>query len=70
MARRDDEQVEIPDTTGVRESDSGLALLVSIEGKTHWIPKKLIHDDSETYKKGISGTLVVPEWFALKEGLI
>lgn len=35
-----------------------------------WIPKSVISDDSEIWKKGDEGTLVVAEWFAMKEGLI
>lgn len=35
-----------------------------------WVPQSLVHDDSEVYKLGQKGTLVLPEWFALKEGLI
>lgn len=31
-----------------------------------WIPKSLIHDDSEVWKEGQRGDLVVPEWFAEK----
>lgn len=34
-----------------------------------WIPKSVIHDDSEVWKKGDRGKLVIPEWFALKEGI-
>lgn len=34
-----------------------------------WVPKSLIHDDSEVYKEGTKGTLVVARWFAEKEGL-
>jgi len=57
--------------TAVRESER--ALLVDVgakDGRNHWIPKSLIHDDSEVWKLGQSGELVVPEWFALQEGLI
>ncbi len=50
--------------------DSGKALLCLIEGTGVWIPKSLIEDDSEVYRKGDEGTLIVPEWFAVKEGLV
>ena len=33
-----------------------------------WIAKSQITDDSEVYKKGTSGTLVVSEWLAEKKG--
>lgn len=35
----------------------------------HWIPKSVITDDSEVWKDGDAGTLVVEDWFAEKEGL-
>lgn len=34
-----------------------------------WIPKSQIHDDSEVYKPGTSGKLVITGWFAEREGL-
>jgi len=52
----------------IRETDR--ALLVRLEdGDEHWIPKSVIHDDSEVYELGGEGTLVVQGWFARKEGL-
>lgn len=33
-----------------------------------WIPKSQITDDSEVYKSGTSGELIVTEWFARKQG--
>jgi hypothetical protein len=59
-------QVELEDATGVRETDA--ALLVEYEGDEQWIPKKLIHDDSEVYEEGHTGTLVIPEWKAEELG--
>ena len=62
------ELAKIP-ATAVRESER--AILVDVgDRRNHWIPKSLIHDDSEVWKLGQSGELVVPEWFALQEGLI
>lgn len=46
------------------------ALKVLIEGETFWIPKSVVHDDSEVYEKDHEGVLVVQEWFAEKEGLV
>lgn len=64
---RNDELAELG-CTALRETDK--ALYVDLGDKKTWIPKSLIHDDSEVWKAGQSGTLVIPEWFALKEGLI
>ena len=56
------------------ESATTKAILVVMEsGAKHWIPKKLIHDDSEVWGAGSGecgpGTLIVARWFAEKEGL-
>lgn len=50
------------------------ALRVDIGTRTLWIPKSVVHDDSEVYRAGhgddgSEGTLVVARWFAEKEGL-
>jgi hypothetical protein len=38
---------------------------------TLWVPKRAIHDDSETWdSKNNTGELIVHEWFAEKRGLI
>jgi hypothetical protein len=48
------------------ETDS--ALLIIIDGEEEWVPKSVIHDDSEVYEEGGEGTLVVEDWFARKKG--
>lgn len=59
---------EVEDVTV--EQETAKALLVKFDdGKTQWIPKSVIDDDSEVYKMGTSGKLIVKEWFAEKEGL-
>lgn len=45
------------------------ALLVLIAEDEYWIPKSVIHDDSEVYEMGTSGDLVIPLWFAQKENI-
>ena len=34
-----------------------------------WVPKSVVHDDSEIREEGDQGTLVVKQWFADREGL-
>jgi hypothetical protein len=46
------------------------AAYVIIDGAGHWIPQSTIHDDSEIWKEGDKGDLVLHEWFAIKEGLV
>jgi hypothetical protein len=57
----------------IRESDSGLALLVELEdlGDRVWIPKSVLHDDSEVFDNAdnATGKVVVKQWFAEKNGL-
>ena len=39
------------------------AILVC-EGEEVWIPTSQVHEDSEVYKTGTEGTLVIPRWVA------
>ena len=61
------DKVEIANVTEIRESER--ALLVRIDGHEHWIPKSHVHDDSECYKEGDTGTIVVSSWIAKERGL-
>ncbi len=50
-----------------RESDK--ALLIKIGDKEIWVPKSVIHDDSEAFDmKNAEGTVVVKRWWAEKNG--
>lgn len=52
----------------VGESDK--AILVRFEDNHQaWIPKSQVDDDSEVYSRHDSGTLIISEWWADKEGL-
>lgn len=64
-----DEMVSIDDCRVIDETPK--AIRVEVNGKRHWVPKSLVQDDSEVWslKNAGPGTLVVPEWFASKEGL-
>lgn len=63
----DEDEVRIADVKATRETDK--ALLVIIDGESQWIPKSQITADSDVWKKGDEGTLVITGWFATKEGL-
>lgn len=55
----------------LREAKSGLALLISVENEEIWVPKSILHDESdidETSEVGDEGDVVVPEWWAEQEG--
>ena len=61
--------VSFEDCRVVRETDE--ALLVVIEGEETWVPKSIVHDDSEVFDDGDNseGTLVLHEWWAEQKGL-
>lgn len=51
-------------------SETEKAILVELEsGDELWIPKSVVHDDSECYEDGHEGEVVVARWFAEKQGL-
>jgi hypothetical protein len=57
----------IDDCRVKRQTDK--AVLVEADGVEAWIPQSQIHDDSEVWKEGDEGTLVIPEWLAEAKGL-
>ena len=63
------DNVELDVDEVVRESDDAL-LCKFATGEQEWIPKSQIDDDSEVYKAGTDGVLVIPEWLALEKSLI
>ena len=48
------------------------AILVQIPGfeEPVWIPYSQIHDDSEIYAKGDTGSLIISRWIAEEKGLV
>ena len=58
--------------------DTGKALLVRVDESdpvnettddgTGWVPQSQIHEDSEVYQMGDSGSLVVTRWIAEQKG--
>lgn len=50
-------------------SKDALRIVMQQDRKLIWIPKSVIHDDSEVYGEGHQGDVVVEEWWADKEGL-
>lgn len=52
----------------VRETDK--ALCVELDGGVEqWVPKSVIHDDSEVWNAETTGELIVKYWWAEKNGL-
>ncbi len=64
-----DECVELEIDTPVA-GETSKAILVEFEGERMWIPKSMVHDDSEVYAQGHTGTLIVSRWIAEQKGLV
>ena len=62
--------VEFENAEAIASSDK--ALLIQFEDREEpvWIPQGQIHDDSEVYRRGDKGKLVLTEWIATEKGLI
>ena len=58
----------IENAKGIKATDK--ALLVLVEGQEVWIPQSQIHDDSEVWKAGDEGTLIIPDWLAVEKELM
>jgi hypothetical protein len=52
-----------------RTTDKALLVYIDDLGEEVWIPKSVIHDDSEVYSStGSTGELIVHSWWAEKNG--
>jgi len=52
--------------------ETSAAILVQVGDYEYWVPKSVVHDDSECWsaKDGQNeGKLIVADWWASKEGL-
>lgn len=56
----------------VRASEKALQIELFDLGETKWIPRSVIHDDSEVYDDGKNkeGEVVVNQWWATQENLV
>jgi hypothetical protein len=62
------EPCSLGDAQVIRETDK--ALLVDLDGSEVWVPKSVVHDDSEVWSaENAVGDLVVKYWWAAKNGL-
>jgi hypothetical protein len=65
--------VHLEDCEVVGETDKAIFVAIGDgikSGERMWIPKSQVHDDSEIWKLGQEGTLVITEWIAEQKGLI
>lgn len=66
------EENEAPEELGrgVCVEERQLAIRVVLAGVHYFIPKSVLHDDSEVYRLNDSGKLIVKHWWAEKEGWV
>lgn len=63
-------KVSLGKGSAIAETAQALRVKLSVDGgPSRWIPKSVLHDDSEVYENGHEGDVVVAEWWADKEGL-
>jgi hypothetical protein len=64
----DEEMAEISDVQVLKETEK--VVLCEIEGESIVIPRTLISEDSEIGNGEEYGTLIIPLWYADKNGLV
>ena len=51
-------------------AETSKAIKVELSGGAkHWIPRSVLSEDSEVYKEGTDGKLIIKTWFVEKEGI-
>lgn len=66
FAEDSNDPAEVGECKCIKETPN--AILVDKNGGQSWIPKSQIHDDSEVWKLGQKGKLVIFKWLAEKKG--
>ena len=61
--------VSLGNAAAFHQTDKAICVLSDEYGE-QWIPKSQIHDDSEIWKEGQEGELVVTEWYAKQKGWV
>ena len=64
-----DEGISLGAGKATRETAKALLVRLESEDSERWVPKSVLHDDSEVYEIGHEGEVVVKEWWARREGL-
>ena len=63
-----DDVRKIKNVKCIKSTDKAILVESSEWNGPVWIPQSQVHDDSEVWKEGDVGSLVVSEWFAEKKG--
>lgn len=64
-----DDPFALGEAKALGETEKALKVLLDGADEEMWVPKSCVHDDSEVWKKGDEGKLVVKTWFAEKNAL-
>lgn len=73
MGKTFEDKVEIEGAIVVRETEKALQVRANWDvgiQRLEWVPKSQIDDDSEVWKLGQMGTLIVSRWWAVKAGVV
>jgi hypothetical protein len=63
-------QAHFDNVVALRETDKALCCKLETHDRPIWFPLSHIDDDSEVWRVGDEGTLIVSEWLAAQKGLI
>jgi hypothetical protein len=75
VRRRSNEPVRFNNVRCLRATDRAIYLLIpAVPGRRAewrgWIPQSQIHDDSEVWRAGDTGQLVLTRWIAEQKGFV
>lgn len=65
-----EDYIEVEDCAGIGETQMAVKVIRHDTGMMFWVPKSVIHDDSEVWKTFTEGNLIVTKWWAEKRGLV
>lgn len=68
VIEHDEKHVSITPVECIRNTDKAILVVLS-NGDEHWVPQSHVHDDSEVYRRGDQGKLVISKWIARQRKL-
>jgi hypothetical protein len=64
-----DEKVNLGHARCIVQTPDAIQVQIDGEKTPRWIPQSQVHDDSDVYKLGTEGNLIVTLWWAEQKGL-
>lgn len=65
-----DDSFEIADAMVKAETEKAILVTAPFLDEETWVPQSQVADESEVWKRGDMGTLVVTAWFARQRGWV